>query len=165
MTQSAYCGVIQWSQSAYCGIIQWLSLHTVELNNEFSLQTVELYNDPVCILWSYTMNEVCRLWNHTMTQSAYCGVKQWIQSAQSLIMANDWCSSVCLNPQRECGCPSGGGIKNGHIRFPSYAGTQKERKKACLKIVFATQFQNNKRQRWQDVYQEDSRCQISPQKW
>ena len=27
-------------------------------------------------------------------------------------------------PKTECGCPSGGGIKNGHIRYPSYGGTQ-----------------------------------------
>ena len=34
-------------------------------------------------------------------------------------------------PKTEYGCPSGGGIKNGHIRYtaPSYGGTQKERKK------------------------------------
>ena len=36
----------------------------------------------------------------------------------------------------ECGCPSAGGIKNGHIRYPppplpSYGLTQKERKKIC----------------------------------
>ena len=30
-------------------------------------------------------------------------------------------------PKTECGCPSGGGIKNGHIRYPSYGGTQKKR--------------------------------------
>ena len=30
-------------------------------------------------------------------------------------------------PKTECGCPSGGGIKNGHIRYPSYGGRQKER--------------------------------------
>ena len=38
----------------------------------------------------------------------------------------------------ECGCPSGGGIKKGHIRYPSYGGTQKERKERlqlCLKLV------------------------------
>ena len=28
-------------------------------------------------------------------------------------------------PKTECGCPSGGGIKKGHIRYPSsYGGTQ-----------------------------------------
>ena len=27
-------------------------------------------------------------------------------------------------PKTECGCPSAGGIKNGHIRYPSYGGTQ-----------------------------------------
>ena len=26
----------------------------------------------------------------------------------------------------ECGCPSGGGIKNGHLHYPSYGGTQKK---------------------------------------
>ena len=31
-------------------------------------------------------------------------------------------------PKTECGCPSGGGIKNDHIRYPSYGGTQKEKK-------------------------------------
>ena len=25
---------------------------------------------------------------------------------------------------KECGCPSGGGMNNGHIRYPSYGGTQ-----------------------------------------
>ena len=30
----------------------------------------------------------------------------------------------------ECGCPSGGGIKNGHIRYLCYGGTQKEKKEA-----------------------------------
>ena len=34
-----------------------------------------------------------------------------------------------LPPKTECGCPSGRGIKNGHIRHPSHGGTQKERKK------------------------------------
>ena len=29
----------------------------------------------------------------------------------------------------ECGCASGGGIKNGHIRYPSYGGTQKKKRK------------------------------------
>ena len=31
-------------------------------------------------------------------------------------------------PKTECGCPSGGGIKNSHIRYTSYGGTQKEKK-------------------------------------
>ena len=34
----------------------------------------------------------------------------------------------------ECGCPSGGGTKNGHIRYPSYGGTQKERN-ICKAII------------------------------
>ena len=34
----------------------------------------------------------------------------------------------------ECGCPNGGGIKNGHICYPSYGGTQK--KKFILMICF-----------------------------
>ena len=29
-------------------------------------------------------------------------------------------------PKMECGCPSGGGIKNVHIHNPSYGGTQKK---------------------------------------
>ena len=32
-------------------------------------------------------------------------------------------------PETECGCPSGGEIKNSHIRYPSYGGTQKKKKK------------------------------------
>ena len=32
-------------------------------------------------------------------------------------------------PKTERGCPSGGGMKNGHIRYCSYGGTPKERKK------------------------------------
>ena len=28
-------------------------------------------------------------------------------------------------PEMECGCPSGGGIKNSHIHYPSYGGKQK----------------------------------------
>ena len=35
---------------------------------------------------------------------------------------------IIVPPKTECGCPSGGGIKNGRIRYPSYGGTQKERK-------------------------------------
>ena len=31
-------------------------------------------------------------------------------------------------PKTECGCPSGGRIKNGCIRYPSYGGTQKKKK-------------------------------------
>ena len=31
-----------------------------------------------------------------------------------------------VSPKTECGCPRGGGIKNGHIR---YGGTQKKKKK------------------------------------
>ena len=38
-----------------------------------------------------------------------------------------------LPPKTECACPSGGGIKNGHIRYLSYGGTQKERKTAAVK--------------------------------
>ena len=30
-------------------------------------------------------------------------------------------------PKTECGCPSGGGIKTGHIRYPSYGGTPGEK--------------------------------------
>ena len=46
-----------------------------------------------------------------------------------------------LVPQKtECGCPSGGGIKNGHICYPSYGGTHKKikkrRKKKKKKISF-----------------------------
>ena len=33
-----------------------------------------------------------------------------------------------VSPKTKCGCPSGGGIKNGYIRYPSYGGTQKEKK-------------------------------------
>ena len=32
-------------------------------------------------------------------------------------------------PETECGCPSGGGIRNGHVRYPFYEGTQKKKKK------------------------------------
>ena len=31
-------------------------------------------------------------------------------------------------PKTECGCPSGGGIKNGRVHYPSFAGTQKTKK-------------------------------------
>ena len=30
-------------------------------------------------------------------------------------------------PEMECGYPGGGGIKNGHIHYPSYGETQKEK--------------------------------------
>ena len=30
-------------------------------------------------------------------------------------------------PKTECDRPSGGGIKHGHVRYPSYGGTQKKR--------------------------------------
>ena len=33
----------------------------------------------------------------------------------------------------ECGCPSGGGIKNAHSHYPSHGETQKERKKKTKK--------------------------------
>ena len=36
----------------------------------------------------------------------------------------------------ECGCRSGGGIKNGRIRYPTYGGTQKERKTAFVCMYF-----------------------------
>ena len=39
-----------------------------------------------------------------------------------------WLLSRDFPPKTECGCPSGGGIKNGHIRYPPYGGTQKEKK-------------------------------------
>ena len=39
-------------------------------------------------------------------------------------------------PKTECGCSSGGGIKNGHIRYPSYGGMQKERKRKILGVLF-----------------------------
>ena len=29
-------------------------------------------------------------------------------------------------PKTECDCPSGKGIKNSHIRYPSYGGTRKK---------------------------------------
>ena len=32
-----------------------------------------------------------------------------------------------LPPKKECGFPSGGGIKNGYIRHLSYGGTQKKK--------------------------------------
>ena len=32
-------------------------------------------------------------------------------------------------PKTECGCPSGGGIKNGHIRYPAHGRTQKNSNK------------------------------------
>ena len=35
-------------------------------------------------------------------------------------------------PKTECGCRSGGGIKNGDIRSPSYAGTQKTKVEHAL---------------------------------
>ena len=38
-------------------------------------------------------------------------------------------------PKTECGCPSGRGIKNGFIHYPSYGGTQKERKKASHSTI------------------------------
>ena len=35
-----------------------------------------------------------------------------------------------MHPRKtECGCPSGGGIKNGHVRYPYCGGTQKKRMK------------------------------------
>ena len=40
-------------------------------------------------------------------------------------------------PKTECGCPSGGGIENGHVRYPSYGGTQKEKRKVSIKLATA----------------------------
>ena len=38
-------------------------------------------------------------------------------------------------PKTECGCPSGGGIKNSHIRYPFCGGTQKKKKKKKLAFL------------------------------
>ena len=36
----------------------------------------------------------------------------------------------------ECGCPNGGGINNGHVRYPSYGGTQKKKgEKSTLQFL------------------------------
>ena len=43
-------------------------------------------------------------------------------------------------PKTECGCPSGGGMKNGHIRYLSYGGTQKERKRKLFIIMNLNDF-------------------------
>ena len=43
-------------------------------------------------------------------------------------MADLTCIIICSPPKTECGCPSGGGIKIRHIRYPSYGGTQKQTK-------------------------------------
>ena len=37
-------------------------------------------------------------------------------------------------PKTECGCPSAGGIENGHIRYPSYGGTQ-EKKNVSWELI------------------------------
>ena len=34
-----------------------------------------------------------------------------------------------VSPKTECGYSSGGGIKDGHIRYPSYGRAQKKKKK------------------------------------
>ena len=34
--------------------------------------------------------------------------------------------NALVHPKTECGCPRGGGIKNRHIHYPSYEGTQKK---------------------------------------
>ena len=39
-------------------------------------------------------------------------------------------------PKKECGCLSGGGIKNGHMRYPSYGETQLKKKVAMLTTSF-----------------------------
>ena len=38
-------------------------------------------------------------------------------------------------PKMECGCPSGEGIKNGHMRYPSYGGMQKVRNNNICKAI------------------------------
>ena len=40
-------------------------------------------------------------------------------------------------PKTECGCPSGGGIKNSHIH---YGGTQKKKKKQEKKLLSSSSF-------------------------
>ena len=42
-------------------------------------------------------------------------------------------------PKMEYGCPSGGGIKNDHIHYPSYGGTLKKQLK--LKIAKVQYFE------------------------
>ena len=36
---------------------------------------------------------------------------------------------ILVPPKMECGCPSGGGIKNGHMCYPSYGGMQRKKEK------------------------------------
>ena len=51
------------------------------------------------------MSEVGGLWKHANNQQAL------------------------VPPKTECGCPSGGGIKNGHTRYPSNGGTHRKKTK------------------------------------
>ena len=53
-------------------------------------------------------------------------------------------------PKTEYGCPSGGGIKNGHIHYPSYGGMQKERKK--------DHFQNTSCKTVQPTHSKEDAC-------
>ena len=79
--------------------------------------TTRSVKDPVV---HHSMSDFGGLWKHDNTQHAL------------------------VPPKTECGCPSGGGIKNGHIRYPSYEGTQKERKKTTSNTSFNLKFKKGK---------------------
>ena len=40
-----------------------------------------------------------------------------------------------VSPKMECGWPSGGGIKNGHIHYPFYGGMQKKKKNQWMLLA------------------------------
>ena len=43
-------------------------------------------------------------------------------------------------PKMKCGCPSGGGIKTGQIRYPSYGGTQTKKGKKRLVYLYVMSY-------------------------
>ena len=75
-------------------------------------------------------------------------------------------------PKTECGYPRGGGIKNGHVRYPSYGGTQNERQKQNkftaiynghdLKPQNQTNSLHNRKHRWLQLYIE---CLMKKKQW
>ena len=86
-----------------CNIIRW---HKLRLSRNHFLQ--EKYKHTI---WNCIESEM------------------WCKPARSCYLVDDerqiYSSYENIPLKTECGCPSGGGIKNGHIRYPSsYGGTQ-----------------------------------------
>ena len=67
----------------------------------------------------------CHAWMSEKNHSCLSGILIRHQNSAGI-----WKQLCTMHPRKtECGCPSGGGIKNGHVRYPYCGGTQKQRMK------------------------------------